>query len=218
MRMDDIRVGQVYRRANNRGRDGISISTQHVVVDATHVAKPFSGRYDRVQVHNVARDCDEEGNFKGTYTYTGAYDADGNPYRYLLMAREIVTLEEAEAAEEESRRQREERDRRRKAEKDFTEHVAKTMAARLGVDHNCIEVFAQYVGTDDDGNFKFRPMSARVNQRAMEAMMESDPDPILIADILDEIEPEVLRAMNSQQLAEHIVGGLRYEPATEEAE
>ena len=213
MKMDDITPGEIYRRANNRGRDGISISTQHVMVDATHVAKQFSTRYDRVQVHNVTPDCDADGNFLGSYTYTGAYDADGNPYRYLLMAKEIVSLEEAKREEEERRQREEERKRRIKAQNEYERTVEKTIGARLGVDHNLIDCTVVHKGEDDEGNYIFEPYRASVNGRGLVEMMSSDPDPILIAEILDEIEPEVLREMSSEELANHIVGGLRYDPA-----
>lgn len=219
MKMDAIQVGQVYRRARNEGRAGISITGQHIVVDAVRVSRRYlSGRYDGVQVHNVTPDVDADGNFKGTYTYTGSYDAEGNPLRFVLMAKEIVSLREAEAIEEERRKAQEERKRRVLAEKDFETAVAKTMAARLGIDHNLIMVSSQYKGMDEEGNFTFEAYRASVSGRGLTEMMQSDPDPILIAEILDEIEPEILAQMSSEELANHIVGGLRYDPAPDDSD
>jgi hypothetical protein len=159
-----------------------------------------------VQVHNV--NLNEE---TGEWEYSGARSSDGNPIRFLLMARELVSLEEAarEKAVRDAREQR--RLEIVKTQRDFALGIARLLAMRLGIDHQLVDVSTRRTYQDDSDGLTFEATRAEINGRAISIVMTSDPDVVLIAEILEDIEPDVLMAMSNEELAQHIVGGLRTE-------
>lgn len=209
MRMEDVSVGRVYVRGYHRGRHGVTATTQRVMVDATYVTEMGRSRADRVQVHNVSWDEEAE-----QWNYTGSYDSDGNPFRYLLMARELLTIAEVEEQERERKRQEEIRDRRKQAEQDFRQNTALEIAMRIGAPLEAItvSVLSSQQPDPETGDFKVWPTGARITGSALEAMLESDPDPEIVAETLREIGAIEKMSMSDEELAERIVGALRSIP------
>jgi hypothetical protein len=159
-----------------------------------------------VQVHNVA--LNEE---TGEWENSSVRHTNGEPMLYLLMARELVSLEEV--AREKA--VRDAREARRleivKAQRDFALGIARLLAMRLGIDHQLVDVSTRRTYQDDSDGLTFEATRAEINGRAISIVMTSDPDVVLIAEILEDIEPDVLMAMSNEELAQHIVGGLRTE-------
>jgi hypothetical protein len=184
MKMNELQVGKVYRRVRV-SKNGVRMTGQNVMVDATYVAQQFSKRQDRVQVHNVVQ---AEG---GSWNYTGSHDKDGNPWRYLLLARELMTLEEVEALNEKARLDEEERQRKR-YERSVVEDVAERMiAARLGISVDAVNVS---FGTDELG--QPQPYRATLSGNAIEEILRYDDD----ADRIEEALMDAYSVPANQQI------------------
>jgi hypothetical protein len=221
MKMQDVVVGKVYRRVES-GRNGVRISSQHVMVDETYVAKQYSDRKDRVRGHLVNPVRDDDGNPTGEFQYTGSYGEDGKPWPILLMARELMTLEGVEKHEAAQRAEEEKRERRRAAQREFQDSVAIEIAKRLGAAKEHVHVNSTIESEpDEEGNYECHPYRATVDQEALEAMLESDPDPEIICAA---IQQHFKVPMNQQitatpaELTEIIVDALRPEPEEDEGE
>jgi hypothetical protein len=208
MRMTDIVVGKVYVRGYFQGRHGTAATNQRVMIDDVGVSLPLRSRADRVRVHNVSWDEDAQ-----KWKYTGLLDEEGKPHCFLLQARELLTIEEVEEQKREAQRQAEIRERRKEALKSWQQKVATELAMRIGAPVASVTVggMASSVPDPETGEFQITSTGARVDASAIEAMLESDPDPILIEEILTDIEPKAFLRMTMQELAQHIVGGLRRE-------
>jgi hypothetical protein len=209
MKMEDVRLGHVYVRGYNQGRYGIMASKQRVMVDATYVTTPSRKRSDLVQVHNVSWDAEKE-----EWNFAGAYDADGKHLCYTLQARELLTIDEVEEQEREKQRQEEIRQRRIEAREAFQAERALALAIRTGVPVEGIDVRVTAEAVpDDDGDFNCVTMRATIQGTHIDAMMEVDPDPLIVEAALEEIP---FAEMEASKIAEHIVGALRFKPDVSE--
>lgn len=219
--MQDVVAGKIYRRVES-GRNGVRVTGQHVMVDATYVAKPYSNRQDRVQAHNVTPVRDDENNPTGEFHYTGSYDGDGNPFRFLLMARELMTLEEVEERNAAARVEEEKRERRRQAQKEFQDEVATEVAKRLGVAKEYVHVNSTIEAEpDENGNYECSPYRGTIDKEALEALVEFDPDPEIIAAALQshfKVPMNQVVSATPAELTDILVGALRPEPEEENGE
>lgn len=206
MRMQDVQVGGLYHLADFRGKNGSVIMKRKVRVLETYVERDrWNGRKDGIRVQMLTE------NENGELVVDKRFD--GSDWVKLIMAREIASVEEYEAVQRKAEVEAEERKRKQEARMQAQKEIARVMAMRLGVNYNLVEVFVRLGDPEqhEDGSYNYVPTQARINGRAVQEMMTSDPDVVLIAEIIGDIEPKVLHKMTPEQLAEHIVGGLRPE-------
>jgi hypothetical protein len=202
--MTDIYVGELYCRA--RLQRGTSVPTgQTVKVMRKEITRHgYGSRKDGIEVAPMT-EVEE-----GVYNYRHVDSLTNKPETYIITAREIMTVEEVARQREEKRKAEEERQRRNKLREDFTTNLQKLVAMRLGISGEYVSASAMW---ENDTSDVLVPWRANVDNDGLKAMLESDPDPEIIAGALDEIE---YSKMTAAQIAEHIVGALRGTPDEED--
>jgi hypothetical protein len=202
MRMADVQIGHIYRLVDFRGKSGTKLLGRKVRVLETGITPEYSQRADRIKVMMLKE------NENGELVDDTRYD-DVTPWEKLIMAREIITLEEAERREEAERLEREERERKAEERRSYIGELEKLVAMRLGISADHVSANAMF----DEALGEHVPYRAAVDQNGLKAMLESDPDPEIIAGVLDEIP---YSTMTAAQIAEAIVGALRGKPEEDE--
>ena len=88
MKMADVVTGKVYVKGYNQGRNGITPTSQRVMVDATYVSQirpGSSGSCCRFTTFHWTKGNEAE------WKYTGQTDEEGNHVALPLAGRELIT-------------------------------------------------------------------------------------------------------------------------------
>lgn len=172
MKMSEIQVGQIYNMADFRGKHGTTILSRRVRVLETYVQRDrYRDRKDGVRVMLLKAVKDENGEITG---YEDDTRHDGEPWERIIMARELVTIEEAEARFEEIRKQNEER-KQRAFQNDKLEEVAERMIAeRLGISAEVVT--ATFITDDDMIPAETVPWRLSIDAKGVAAVLKYDDD------------------------------------------
>ena len=108
------------------------------------------------------------------------------------------------------------REFRQKVQLAYRDACQLVLAMRVGAPITAVSVSVTISSEPDrdTGDFTCTPYRAAIEGSALEAMMEFDPDPLLVAEALEEIP---FAEMEASQVAEHIVGALRVKIEPEDA-
>lgn len=199
MKMTELRPGMIVELTDRGGRGGKRrVIGRKVKVLATAVKRErYSSRMDGVQVHHL------EENENGELVEQNFHN--GEPWIRTYMARELISLEEAERIRAEKKLAAEEAARRARENGVVEEFLELQVAMRLGISRDHVSAIV----IRDKERDEPKPWKISIDGTGAAAVLANDDDAAMIEAALSDIDPKEFRKLCMEELAARIVGHMR---------
>lgn len=199
MKMTELHPGMIVELTDRGGRGGKRrVIGRQVKVLATAVKRDkYSSRMDGVLVHHLEKTEGGE--------LVERKHPNGEPWIRTHMARELISVEEAERIRVE-REQAAKEGLRRARENDVVEEFLELQVAmRLGISPDHVSALV----TRDQELDEPKPWKISIDGVGAAAVLANDDDAAMIAAALQDIDPKEFRKLSMDELAARIVGHMR---------
>lgn len=160
MKRDEMHVGQIVELVDSGGRRGKRLTNRKVRIEQIGVSYTYSGRNDGIRICYLTDD--ENG------MLTEMRDHSGEPRVSIAHARELISLDEANALRAERERRAEELRIKQAQRKEYEQSVAAILAMTLDSEDDAISVSARY----DEEQERWIPWRVTIDADTVDEIVE----------------------------------------------